>query len=311
MTTTDEKVHKQKFYKRINHIQRQLEEFLIFFRSQILQGNVNKNPNKSSKKINEEDYQKLHLVLLFFMAIKRERPKKKGIWKSNLQKSEATESRQKIPYKKLQKYFFENVVVQSDEESTSSATFQEKDSVQSTPKEQEFVFDFNKVVQSAYFKQNDSSKLRSNRQILQQNKYDVAKELSKSAAEIKQGIHKESQKQNQLLRTWTKKLLRQTRSDSKECRLKKKLKLQKNLQFMKDRQELKILESSWKTHSRYQKTCGSYNLAEIMRVTEAKSKKSYQGEFILKAMNIFIMVFVFFFIFVSLSTIYLIKINQF
>ena len=308
LTTSDKKIYRQQFYIRLKYIQRYLEDFLIFFRDQLILKTIEEDMYKSKIIVSEEDYQKLHLVLLFFMTIKKEKRKKMPLKR----KSKHRKAKSIILYKKVQKYFLEKMITVSRRETCSTMTTSDQEiehSKQSTLSN--IGIDYNKVVQSAYYTKNPTS-LFDEQPEVSSHKYNVSKELSKSAAEIKKGIHQESHKHNKLYLSLTRKLIKvNSKNKSKSILMKKELKLKKNLQFMKDRQELKILENSWKTHTKYQQNCKNYYLGEIMKVTEAKSQVKCQSDFILRAMNAFIMIFVCFFIFVSISVIYLIRINRF
>jgi hypothetical protein len=240
-----------------------------------MKNKIEKDVSKSLINVNEEDYQKLHLVLLFFMTINKENIRnKKYIYKQKKAKKQSV-----MMYKKFQKFFMEKMIVNSRRESILSASISEQE-IEEAKSIPSINFEYSKVVQSAYHNKNVNllkyDKSESN--------YNVSKELAKSAAEIKRGIHQESHKHNKMFLSLTRKLIKEnSKNKSKSFQMKKQKKLEKNLQFMKDRQELKILENSWKTHTKYQKHCKHFNLGEILKVTETKSRTKSQSDFILQA----------------------------
>lgn len=314
LTTSDDKIHRKIFYLKLRYIRQNLEDFLLFLDECVKEKKIQKESGNFSISISEEDYQKINLLFLFFITVNKQYSKTKRL--KRLASKKLVKNR-KIPYKRLQTYLLENIILQSDRESTSSSfIINEQDQKPSTKNYSKILLDLNRVVQSAYSKPQQAKSSKETPIDFFPNKLKASKELSKSAAEIKKGIHQESRRQNELYRNLTKKLLKEhTKQNCKFVRSTKKEKknqrLEKTIKFIKNRQELKILDNTWKTHTKFQKTCKSFYLGEIMKVTETKSIQDKKGEFILKAMNVFIMMFICFFIFVSISTIYLIRINQF
>lgn len=293
-------------------IRREFKDFLRFFGWKRLSDQIQSKPSSSALKTTPEDHRKVHLVLVFFMTIQKR-------WKPSRRKVKCKRKRLRVKQDpmleltcKWLKFFSQIVPVPLEKD-----FLLDPEQVDKTSQEEfcgpfpEMMFGVEEVVQPAQQAADSDQRFGADGRG-KQSQFNLSKELAKSADEIRQGIQQDFRHQNKVFLHLLKKLFKENcKTSSKNRQMKKQQKLEKNLSLLRERQELKILENVWETHSRYQQNCSNFNLSEILKVTETNSQKDQREDYILRAMNAFIMIFVCFFIFVSISVIYLIRINQF
>ena len=307
-----EQCHMRQICRSFRVIRRQFKDFLLFFERFGYPERAPKGWHSPAGKSCLEDHRQIDLVLMFFITVqKRRQSSKKSTRRSRSRFGPRRDSTLRLccKWRKL----FESAApgkIESDFVSHAEKG-RRPNQGKSRGAFPELLFEMDEVVQPAHRAAELDCKSKA-RERGKQGDFNLSKELAKSADEIKQGIQQDFRKQNKVYFHQLKKLFKENcKTSSKNRQKRKQQKLEKNLSLLRERQELKILENVWETHSRYQRNCSNFNMSEILKVTETNSQKEQREDYILRAMNAFIMVFVCFFIFVSISVIYLIRINQF